>query len=80
MLKRRYVWEQAYGKIPDKHMILNLDGNQLNCELSNLVCIPTKYRPALNKNKWLGKSRDITLTAIKWCDLFYALKDFEEGD
>ena len=75
MLKRRYVWEQAYGKIPDDYMILNLDGDQLNCELDNLICVPTKYRPMLNKNKWLGKSKDITLAAIRYCELHYAIKE-----
>ena len=80
MLKRRYIWEQAHGKIPETHMILNLDGNPMNCELSNLACVPIKYRPLLNKNRWLGKSKDLTLAAVKWCELTYVLKDFREGE
>lgn len=79
MLKRRYIWEQAHGRIPEDHMILNLDGDSFNCDLSNLACVPTKYRPQLNKNGWLGKSKDLTLAAIKWCELSYVLKGFREG-
>ena len=78
--KRRYVWEKAHGEIPKDHMVLNLDGDPFNCDLSNLACVPTKYRPQLNKNGWLGKSKDITLTAIKWCELKYAIKDVQEGE
>ena len=77
-LKRRYVWEQANGKIPEDHMILQLDGDPFNCDLSNLACVPIKYRPQLNKNGWLCKSKDMTLAAIKWFELYYALKDFRE--
>lgn len=80
VLKRRYVWEQAYGEIPKDHMILNLDGDQMNCELDNLACVPTKYRPQLNKNGWLGKSKDLTLAAVKWCELNYAIRDIYEGE
>ena len=79
MVKRRYVWEKAYGQIPDDHMVIHLDGDHMNCDLSNLACIPTKYRPLLNKNHWLGNSKDVTLTAVKWCELFYATKEMK-GD
>ena len=40
VLKARWVWEQANGKIPPKHCIVHLDGDACNNELSNLRCIP----------------------------------------
>lgn len=72
--KRRFVYEQAYGEIPEGHRIIQLDGDQMNCELDNLYCVPDKYIPVLNKNHWLTGNKDITLAAIKWCELFNALK------
>lgn len=72
--KRRYIYEKAYGKIPPKHRIIHLDGDKSNLELDNLYCIPSKYIPTINKNHWLTDSRDHTLTAIKWCELYYAIK------
>lgn len=75
MSKRRYVWEQAYGSIPEGHRIINLDGDPMNCELDNLHCLPTKYVPIMNKNHWFTNSREHTLTAIKWCELFYAIRN-----
>ena len=76
VFKRRYVWEQAYGKIPDRHRIIHLDGNPMNCELDNLYCVPDSLIGALNKNHWLKGNRDITLTAIKLCELNKLLRSW----
>lgn len=72
--KGRYVWEQAYGPIPKNHNIIQLDGDKFNCDLDNLYCVPNTYTGVINKNHWRSTDRDITLTAIKWCELFYAIK------
>lgn len=37
--KHRYIWEQAYGKIPPGKALLYKDGNRLNCTLENLVLV-----------------------------------------
>lgn len=34
-----YVYEQAHGKIPKGHVVRFKDGNTLNCDLDNLVCM-----------------------------------------
>lgn len=73
--KRRYVWEQAYGEIPKDHCIICLDGNKMNCNLDNLYCLPNKYKSIMARNKWFFKDKEMTLTAIKWCELHYALKE-----
>lgn len=36
VLKHRYVWEQAYGPVPEGCVIAFRDGNRQNCELENL--------------------------------------------
>ena len=72
--KRRYVWEQAYGAIPKDHCIINLDRDHLNCKLENLYCMPTRFRTILSKNGWWFADAQLTLTAIKWCELFYAIR------
>lgn len=79
MLKRRYVYEQAYGKIPPSHRIIQLDGDKMNFKLDNLYCIPSKFIPTINKNHWLTDSREHTLAAIKWCELFYAMKESKQA-
>ena len=73
--KRRVVWEKLYGEIPKDHCIINLDGNPMNCDPSNLYCMPKRYVPLLAHNKWWFKDSELILTAIKWCDLFYTLRE-----
>lgn len=40
VLYHRWLWEQANGPIPAKHIVRFIDGNTMNVELSNLECIP----------------------------------------
>jgi hypothetical protein len=42
----RYLWEQAYGAVPDGHVITFKDGKQENCVLENLECITEAERLA----------------------------------
>lgn len=72
--KRRVVWEQTHGEIPKDHCVICLDGDPMNCDPSNLYCMPIRYRTLLAKNNWWFKEPELILTAIKWCELFYALK------
>jgi hypothetical protein len=47
-LLQREVWTQANGKIPAGSVVIFLDGNYLNCELSNLQVITRKENMARN--------------------------------
>ena len=71
--KKRIVWEREYGEIPPKHCFIYLDGDKRNCELDNLACVPILWMRILNKNGWLKGNKDITLSALKWCELHYNL-------
>lgn len=37
--KHRYVWEDAYGVVPDGYDIGFRDGNRRNCSLDNLYLV-----------------------------------------
>jgi hypothetical protein len=47
-LLQRHVWTQANGEIPKGSVVIFLDGNYLNCELSNLQVISRKENMARN--------------------------------
>jgi len=47
-LLQRHVWTQANGEIPKGCVVIFLDGNYLNCELSNLQVISRKENMARN--------------------------------
>jgi len=38
-LLHHYVWEKANGKIPDEHIVVFRNGNQLDCRIENLELI-----------------------------------------
>jgi hypothetical protein len=76
-IKRKsiYVWERQYGEISSKSMIIHLDNDKMNCNIENLMCIPTKYRPWFMHNSWWDAPKEIKEVAVKWCELYYALNE-----
>ena len=42
VMKHRWLWEQAYGPIPDDCNVVFRDGNSCNCVLSNLELVSRK--------------------------------------
>lgn len=45
----RYVWEQANGPIPKDMCIAFLDGDTMNCDISNLICVSRPSITYVNK-------------------------------
>ena len=72
--KKRYCYEQYRGSIPERHQIIHLDGNKQNFSNDNLYAISPSINMIIASNKWYSDNAEVTLTAIKWCELFYALK------
>lgn len=44
------LWEEAYGPIPDGHLVIFKDGNRQNCVLENLAMISMAENAVMNKN------------------------------
>lgn len=72
---QKKIWQDTFGKISDKCMVIFLDCNKNNLSLSNLYCIDRRISAVMAKNKWYSTNAELTLTAIKYCELFYKLKD-----
>jgi hypothetical protein len=49
--KHIVIWESEHGAVPDGYIIRLRDGNKLNCELSNLVCVSQAVNLRMNKNQ-----------------------------
>lgn len=67
------IYQDKYGEIEKGKMVCFLDGNTENFDIDNLYCIDRKISAVMSKNQWWTKDRNHTLTAIKWCELYYAL-------
>ena len=78
MIKSRYVWENAGRTIPKGWLLVFLNKNPRDCSISNLYCVPKKINFMMAKNHWYTENPNTTLTAIKWCELFYTLKEYSK--
>lgn len=72
-MKQQVVWEQNYGKIPRGKIIIFLDNNSLNCDISNLYLADRKILNLLTVNKWHFSNREQKLAALKWCELYFSM-------
>ena len=60
VMEHRRVWEQHNGPIPDKHVVVFLDGDKLNCQIDNLRCVSRSVLQYMNKtglNETTGEMR-----------------------
>ena len=73
--KHQIVWEQAHGKLRDDQVIIFLDGNPSNCEIENLYAVTKKVLAMMCRYKWHFDNVEAKKTAIRWCELYYALKN-----
>ena len=73
-LKQRVLWKQRHGEIPPKHQIVFLNRDRTDFSDENLFCISSAINAIMVRNGWYSTDRNITLTAIKWCELHFALK------
>ena len=71
------IYQDVHGEIEKGKMVCFLDGNTENFDIDNLYCIDRKISCVMSANQWWTKDREHTLTAIKWCELHYALKKGE---
>ena len=47
----------------------------MNCDISNLYMVNRKIHMTMTSNNWYSENKQQTLTALKWCELFYAIKN-----
>ena len=71
---QKKIYQDVHGEIENGKMVCFLDGNTDNFDIDNLYCIDRKIAAIMSSNQWWTKDREHTLTAIKWCELHYALK------
>lgn len=72
---RKYVWEQAHGKIPDGYCVVFLTDNHNDVSLKNLGLINRRGTAIMSKLDWWSSSRVITSDAVQWCNLYLIAKD-----
>lgn len=64
MPKGRYVYEQAYGKIPKGYKVIFADGDNRNFDLNNLVLVSNAEELIMNRNSLLKKDNELTKVGV----------------
>lgn len=77
--KQTVEWERLYGSKPNG-LVVFLNGDRKDFSKDNLYCVSRKINLVMNSNKWFTQSREHTLTAIKWCELFYSLQEAKTNE
>lgn len=73
--KDRYIWEQVHGcKLTSNDLIIHLNQDKADCSIENLYKTTRAVARILAAYHWYFKDRQMTLTAIKHCELKMALK------
>ena len=67
--KHHLVWEETHGPIKDDHVIIFLDGNHWNYDISNLEMIPRKVHATMCKMGFYSDDRELTELGIKTVEL-----------
>ena len=76
--KSHIVWEQHYGSAPPEgYTIAFLNRDTKDCRIENLYAVSPRVMREMSKKKWWSTDRELTLAAIRWCELFYAMKEAE---
>lgn len=67
--KKVIVWEQYYGKKPKDMMVLSLDGNEMNFDISNLMLIETGENLWLHKTGYIDAEPEVIVSALYYLRL-----------
>lgn len=59
-LKHNVVWEEVNGKVPENHVVIFLDKNKQNLNISNLKLIRRSELLIMNRNNMFSENKDIT--------------------
>lgn len=62
MPKGRYIYEQAYGKIPAGHKVIFADGDHSNFDLDNLILVSNAEELIMNQRKLISEEAEFTKT------------------
>lgn len=66
--------QEIVRDVPKKHRIIHLDGDGRNNTRDNLATASPKVCGMMTGNKFWSKEKEVTKTAIMWCELSIALK------
>ncbi|HEM4279106.1 HNH endonuclease [Streptococcus suis] len=74
------VWREHYGPVPEGHIIVFLDGDKTNVDISNLACVNRSDIVRMNKNRYFDSDPETTKAAIGLVQLQRKVKEITNGN
>ena len=78
----RSVWIENNGPIPEDHIVIFLDGDHINCDISNLELIPRRVHATMCRMNFYSDDPELTRLGIQTVELMQKVverkKDYEE--
>ena len=76
----RLEWIKHYGKIPKGHVIMFLDGDNTNFDISNLACVENKNKLYIQSRGLISHNKKMTETGLMISELYYKTKSVKKND
>lgn len=80
MSKSRYVYEQAYGKIPKGYKVIFADKNNQNFDLDNLILVSSAEELIMNRRKLIKNDKELTKTGAVIAKVIDKVNKINEKD
>ena len=62
--KHRYLYEQAYGKVPKGHKVIFANGDNRNFDLDNLISVSDAEELIMNRNNLFKEDAELTKAGV----------------
>lgn len=73
----KYMYQQYYGELPKGYRIARLNMNCDDFSKENLYACSPYVMAQMMANQWWSTDKNMTLAAIKWCELSCAIKNIK---
>ena len=64
-----FKWEKENGKVPENHVVIFLDSDKSNTEISNLTIVHRRVLARMNRNNYFSSDPEMTMLGIAMCEL-----------
>lgn len=78
-LKHRVIWEETHGEIPKGNKIIFLDGNKLNLDINNLMCVTGSGELYMNRYRYFANDADLTRAGAMIAQVVAKTHDLNKG-
>lgn len=73
----KYLWEQANGPVPEGYVVIFLDGDRDNCQLSNLQLVPRTIHGIASTQIGYSTDPDVNQAVLKTAELIHSYAERE---